>query len=166
MNSISEVSLNLGLLLEQKNQIVVTADSCTGGGVAAAITDIAGSSAWFDRAFITYSNDAKIDMLGVATETLGRYGAVSEAVVTEMAQGALRYSKGTLSVAISGIAGPGGGSEEKPVGTVCFAWASQEGWLKVDTCLFSGDRAAVREQAVMHALLILYRHVLEDESFC
>lgn len=166
MNSISEVSLNLGLLLEQKNQIVVTAESCTGGGVAAAITDIAGSSAWFDRAFITYSNDAKIDMLGVATETLGRHGAVSEAVVTEMAQGALRYSKGTLSVAISGIAGPGGGSEEKPVGTVCFAWASQEGWLKVDTCLFSGDRAAVREQAVMHALLILYRHVLEDESFC
>ncbi|MGR5456628.1 nicotinamide-nucleotide amidohydrolase family protein, partial [Vibrio alfacsensis] len=98
--------------------MLVTAESCTGGGVATAITDIAGSSAWFDRAFVTYSNDAKIDMLGVATETLGQNGAVSEAVVVEMAQGALQHSKGTLSVAISGIAGPGGGSEDKPVGTV------------------------------------------------
>ncbi|ASI89790.1 MULTISPECIES: nicotinamide-nucleotide amidase [Vibrio] len=166
MNTIEELSFNLGALLEQKDHILVTAESCTGGGVATAITDIAGSSAWFDRAFVTYSNDAKIDMLGVATETLGQNGAVSEAVVVEMAQGALQHSKGTLSVAISGIAGPGGGSEDKPVGTVCFAWASQQGWLKVETCLFEGDRAAVRQQAVMHALLILYRHVLEDEPYC
>lgn len=165
MQNLSELSTQLGLLLQQGDQVLVTAESCTGGGVATAITDIAGSSAWFDRAFVTYSNDAKMEMLGVRSETLGQYGAVSEAVVVEMAQGALKHSNGTLSVAISGIAGPGGGSEDKPVGTVCFAWASAVGWQKVETCLFAGDRAAVRSQAVWHALTTLLDHVTDEEPF-
>ncbi|GAL30155.1 C-terminal domain of CinA paralog YdeJ [Vibrio variabilis] len=130
MQNISELSANLGQLLQQRDQVLVTAESCTGGGVATAITDIAGSSAWFDRAFVTYSNDAKMEMIGVKSETLGQHGAVSEPVVIEMAQGALSHSNGTLSVAISGIAGPGGGSDEKPVGTVCFAWASSQAGRK------------------------------------
>jgi nicotinamide-nucleotide amidase len=165
MQNLSELSTQLGLLLQQGDQVLVTAESCTGGGVATAITDIAGSSTWFDRAFITYSNDAKMEMLGVRSKTLGQFGAVSEAVVVEMALGALRYSNGTLSVAISGIAGPGGGSEDKPVGTVCFAWASSLGWQKVETCLFAGDRAAVRSQAVWHALTTLLEHVTDEEPF-
>lgn len=165
MQNISELSANLGQLLQQRDQVLVTAESCTGGGVATAITDIAGSSAWFDRAFVTYSNDAKMEMIGVKSETLGQHGAVSEPVVIEMAHGALAHSNGTLSVAISGIAGPGGGSEEKPVGTVCFAWASSQGWQKVETCLLTGDRASVRLQAVEHALRTLHTYVLEDEPF-
>ncbi len=163
MQTIQEVSLNLGQELLARGGVVATAESCTGGGIAAAITEIAGSSSWFDRAFITYSNDAKVEMLSVNPKTIGEHGAVSEAVVREMADGALRFSKATLSVAISGIAGPSGGSDDKPVGTVCFAWASGLGWRKVETCHFDGDRQAIRSQAVMHALLMLYRHVIEDE---
>ncbi|MCL9773511.1 nicotinamide-nucleotide amidase [Vibrio methylphosphonaticus] len=165
MHNIQELSATLGELLHGKNQQLVTAESCTGGGVATAITDIAGSSAWFDRAFVTYSNDAKFEMLQVLPETLHQEGAVSEAVVSEMASGALQFSNGTLSIAISGIAGPGGGTEDKPVGTVCFAWASSQGWNMSETCCFSGDRAQVRQQAVLHALLILYHSVLEGVPF-
>lgn len=142
----------VGLALAQRNWVAVTAESCTGGGVSSAITDIAGSSAWFDRAFVTYSNEAKQEMLGVRAETLAAFGAVSEPVVAEMAAGALAHSRGDIAVAISGIAGPGGGSEEKPVGTVCFAWAAQTGKSKVETCLFFGDRQEVRQQAVEKAL--------------
>ena len=142
----------VGLALAQRDWVAVTAESCTGGGVSTAITDIAGSSAWFDRAFVTYSNEAKQEMLGVSGETLAEYGAVSEAVVAEMAIGALSRSRGDIAVAISGIAGPGGGSEEKPVGTVCFGWADHTGKLKVETCIFDGDRQEVRQQAVEKAL--------------
>ena len=122
------------------------------GGVATAMTDIAGSSAWFDRAFVTYSNAAKQEMLEVDAETLAVFGAVSEPVVSEMAAGALAHSRGDIAVAISGIAGPLGGSEEKPVGTVCFAWADKTGKSKVETCHFAGDRQEVRQQAVEKAL--------------
>ncbi|MGR5066548.1 nicotinamide-nucleotide amidase [Photobacterium sp. DNB22_13_2] len=142
----------VGQVLALRNWVAVTAESCTGGGVSTAITDIAGSSAWFDRAFVTYSNEAKQEMLGVSVETLTQYGAVSEQVVAEMVMGALAHSRGDIAVAISGIAGPGGGSEEKPVGTVCFGWADQTGQLKVETCLFDGDRQEVRQQAVEKAL--------------
>ncbi|PSW08043.1 nicotinamide-nucleotide amidase [Photobacterium rosenbergii] len=142
----------VGLALAQRNWVAVTAESCTGGGVSTAITDIAGSSAWFDRAFVTYSNEAKQEMLGVREQTLSEFGAVSEAVVAEMALGALAQSRGDIAVAISGIAGPGGGSKEKPVGTVCFGWADHTGKLKVETCLFAGDRQEVRQQAVEKAL--------------
>ncbi len=159
MNSLNQLSQQLGSLLLEHNQILVTAESCTGGGVASAITDIAGSSSWFDRAFVTYSNEAKQEMIGVKTETLAEFGAVSEPVVIEMVQGALKNSNATIGVSISGIAGPGGGSAEKPVGTVCFAWASKDGWQQVETKYFAGDRSEVREQAVTYALQKLQKHL-------
>ncbi|KLV06761.1 damage-inducible protein CinA [Photobacterium aquae] len=147
-----ELATALGEQLARLQWVAATAESCTGGGVATAITDIAGSSAWFDRAFVTYSNEAKQEMLGVAAQTLDSHGAVSEAVVREMAAGALAHSRADISVAISGIAGPGGGSESKPVGTVWFAWADRHGWISAERYLFEGDRSAVRAQAVTVAL--------------
>ncbi|MGF1698237.1 nicotinamide-nucleotide amidase [Vibrio lamellibrachiae] len=147
-----QLSKQVGQLLLETKQIMATAESCTGGGVATSITDIAGSSAWFDRAFVTYSNEAKMEMLGVKQETLEQYGAVSEPIVVEMVNGALSHSKATLAVSISGIAGPGGATEGKPVGTVCFAWASNCDWRKVETIYFEGDRESVRSQAISHAL--------------
>ncbi|GAK84625.1 C-terminal domain of CinA type S [Vibrio ponticus] len=155
MESQQILSIELGKLLQQHQQVLATAESCTGGGVSAAVTDIAGSSAWFDRAFVTYSNEAKMAMLEVQANTLDTHGAVSEPTVVEMVQGALKNSNATIAVSISGIAGPGGGSDEKPVGTVCFGFADQEGWLKVNTEHFSGDRAEVRSQAVEFALKTL-----------
>ncbi|MFM2590998.1 CinA family protein [Vibrio sp. TBV020] len=155
MESKQNQAKQLGKFLEQYELVMTTAESCTGGGVAAAITDIAGSSAWFDRAFITYSNEAKMEMLDVEAATLDQHGAVSEQTVIEMVQGALRNSRASIGVSISGIAGPGGGSELKPVGTVCFAWADKKGWQKVSTHCFSGDRAEVREKAVECALKVL-----------
>ncbi|MDO6708001.1 nicotinamide-nucleotide amidase [Photobacterium sp. 1_MG-2023] len=146
------LAAQLGNALVARQWLATTAESCTGGGVSAAITDIAGSSAWFDRAFVTYSNEAKQEMLAVQAATLAQYGAVSEPVVLEMAAGALAHSRAQMSVAISGIAGPDGGTPQKPVGTVCFAWADTTGWQHVTTCLFDGDRQAVREQAVAYAL--------------
>ncbi|MBW3694116.1 nicotinamide-nucleotide amidase [Vibrio sp. T187] len=159
MESCQELSLKLGLLLEKKHQIMTTAESCTGGGIAAAITDIAGSSAWFDRAFITYSNEAKQEMIDVQLETLEEHGAVSEAVVEEMICGAIANSNASIGVSVSGIAGPGGGTEAKPVGTVCFAWADKRGWKKVETCHFNGDRSQVRHQATLHALQVIYDYL-------
>lgn len=138
--------------LTQRGWMLATAESCTGGWIAKCCTDMAGSSAWFDRGFITYSNAAKQDMLGVRAETLAQYGAVSEAVVAEMATGALRHSQAHIAVAVSGIAGPSGGSVEKPVGTVCFAWAMRNGEVLTKTCQFAGDREAVRWQSVVFAL--------------
>ncbi|XAW89911.1 nicotinamide-nucleotide amidase [Vibrio sp. CDRSL-10 TSBA] len=153
------LSEQVGELLLARQQVLVTAESCTGGGVAAAVTDIAGSSAWFDRAFVTYSNEAKQEMIGVRAATLAEHGAASEPVVIEMAQGALAHSNGTIAVSISGIAGPGGGSEEKPVGMVCFAWADKQGWLQVETQFFAGDRQTVRQLAVHHALAGVANHL-------
>lgn len=120
------VVAELAVHLQRRGWMLVCAESCTGGGVAAALTDLAGSSAWFDRGFVTYSNQAKQDMLGVSPETLAKFGAVSRETVTEMARGALLHSGAQLSVAISGIAGPGGGTPDKPVGTVWIAWGSAE----------------------------------------
>lgn len=136
---------------------LATAESCTGGGIAAAVTDIAGSSQWFDRGFVTYSNEAKQEMLGVSAETLMKQGAVSEATVREMATGALAHSRAQVAVAVSGIAGPSGGTADKPVGMVCLAWLVAGAEPIVSTEHFSGDRAAVREQTVERAL----RGVLE-----
>lgn len=159
MESQQILSTKLGRCLNYHQIVITTAESCTGGGVSAAITDIPGSSAWFDRAFITYSNEAKIEMLGVSPETINSHGAVSEMTVIEMVKGALKYSNANLGVSISGVAGPDGGSAEKPVGTVCFAWADDKGWLKVETHYFSGKRAEVRQQAVSLALQVLYEKV-------
>ena len=141
----------LRLLIEQK-KVIATAESCTGGWVAKILTDIAGSSAAFDRGYVTYSNAAKTEMLGVSVETLDKSGAVSEATAAEMAAGAIRRSHSDIAVSITGIAGPGGGSDNKPVGTVCFGWASTEGDVQTDTMHFSGDRNAVRLQSVQHCL--------------
>ncbi len=153
------LSREVGQLLLKQQQILASAESCTGGGVATAITEIAGSSQWFDRAFVTYSNQAKMEMLGVELKTLEQYGAVSEQTVAQMVDGALTHSPATIAVAISGIAGPGGGSEEKPVGMVCFAWADKSGWKSVETHYFSGDRTQVRQQAVYQALIRLHDYL-------
>lgn len=163
MQQFYPLSLRLGELLAQQQQILTTAESCTGGGVAMAITDIAGSSAWFDRAFVTYSNEAKQEMLGVAGETLAQYGAVSEPVVKAMAVGALTHSRATISVSISGIAGPGGGSVDKPVGTVCFGFADTSGWIRSETCHFEGDRTQVRSQAIEYSLKVLCDVLLKNQ---
>jgi nicotinamide-nucleotide amidase len=138
--------------LVARHWMVATAESCTGGGIAAAMTDVAGSSAWFDRGFVTYSNAAKQQMLGVAAQTLARHGAVSAETVAEMAAGALGRSDARLSVAVSGVAGPGGGSADKPVGTVWFAWAMRDAQTVVRCEHFAGDRAQVRAAAVDRAL--------------
>ena len=130
---------------------VAVAESCTGGGLAAAMTSVAGSSDWFDRGFVTYSNEAKQDMLGVSAATLMRHGAVSQAVAKEMARGAIEESRATRSVAITGIAGPGGGSPDKPVGLVWIAWA-RKGRVRARQFHFKGGRAAVRRHSVHAAL--------------
>lgn len=137
--------------LQHRGWWLSCAESCTGGGIAAALTDVAGSSGWFDRGFVSYSNQAKQDMLGVSAETLERHGAVSRETVIEMAGGALLRSRANLSVAVSGIAGPGGGTPDKPVGTVWIAWASEQ---IVDSLCerYPGDRAAVREATIDTAL--------------
>jgi nicotinamide-nucleotide amidase len=158
------LSQTVGHMLLQQQRVLTTAESCTGGGLASAITEIAGSSQWFDRAFITYSNAAKVEMLAVKPQTLDQFGAVSEATVIEMAQGALSHSNASIAVSISGIAGPSGGSEEKPVGTVCLAWQSTCGWRKVETHYFSGDRAQVRQQAVHQALVTLHDYLISEEN--
>ncbi|PTT47449.1 nicotinamide-nucleotide amidohydrolase family protein [Aeromonas sp. HMWF014] len=149
---IEHLAPELGLALSQRGWLAATAESCTGGGVATAITDIAGSSGWFDRGFVTYTNEAKQQMLGVSDQSLREQGAVSEAVVLEMARGALANSSAAISVAISGIAGPGGATEDKPVGTVWFAWADRSGRHHSLLARFDGDRRQVRQQAVRQAL--------------
>lgn len=152
MTELETLAERLGQQLLNRGEWLAAAESCTGGWVAQTITAIAGSSGWFDRGFVTYSNAAKVDMLGVPETTLERHGAVSEATARAMALGALACSQANWSIAVTGVAGPGGGSREKPVGTVCFAWASDEGGCEAQTCQFTGDRAAVREQSVRHAL--------------
>ncbi|MFZ0486819.1 MAG: CinA family protein [Arenicellales bacterium] len=129
-----------------------TAESCTGGGVARVLTEIAGSSSWFERGFVTYSNDAKLEMLGVSFATIERFGAVSEETAREMAQGALRNSRAQASMAVTGIAGPAGGSPDKPVGTVAFAWAVEGKQTSSAMRRFDGDRRAVREAATEQAI--------------
>ena len=143
----------VGRLLKVKGEKLVTAESCTGGGVAWAMTAIAGSSEWFERGFVTYSNEAKLELLKVSAATLASHGAVSEETAREMALGALGASPGTVSVSVTGVAGPGGGSRAKPVGTVCFAWArSGEAVPRSETRRFPGDRVSIRAQSVIRAL--------------
>jgi len=138
-------------LMLKKQFKLATAESCTGGMIAAACTDLSGSSAWFERGFVTYSNEAKTDMLGVDAALIARDGAVSESVVRAMAAGALAHSRAQVSVAVTGVAGPTGGSDAKPVGTVWFAWATPQG-VTSEVQHFTGDRAAVRQATVRHAL--------------
>ena len=141
----------VGAALKAHGMKLVTAESCTGGGIAQAVTCISGSSDWFDRGFITYSNASKEEMLGVSPETLEQQGAVSEATVREMARGALEYSSAQIALSVSGIAGPTGGTPEKPVGTVWFAWATNRDVQAVCHHL-SGDRDEVRAKSVQISL--------------
>ncbi len=145
------LSEKCGRKLEAAGWKLATAESCTGGGIAAAVTEIAGSSGWFDRGFVTYTNEAKVQMLGVSEATLATLGAVSEETVLQMSRGALAKSAAHIAVAVSGIAGPSGGSKEKPVGMVCIGWATKAG-AEARTFHFAGDRAAVRGQTIATAL--------------
>lgn len=142
----------LGHDLKQAGRSLATAESCTGGWLGAVLTAVPGSSLWFERGFITYSNMSKREMLGVKTETLARYGAVSEQTARAMAEGALAHSHADLAVAITGIAGPGGGTSGKPVGTVCLAWAQRKQETRSAVHQFAGDRESVRRAAVTAAL--------------
>jgi nicotinamide-nucleotide amidase len=150
--NIKSLALELGDVLGRNEFKVATVESCTGGGVAFAITDIAGSSAWFEKSWVTYSNQAKHEEVGVSLDTLEQFGAVSPEVVAEMAVGGLDKSGANLCIAISGIAGPGGGSETKPVGLVWFAIASSANPIRTFSRCFNGDRAQVRQQAISLSL--------------
>ncbi len=141
----------LAKLLQHKGYKLACAESCTGGLIASACTDLAGSSNWLERGFVTYSNEAKTEMLGVEAALIRRHGAVSEQVARAMVRGALAHSHAQVAVAVTGVAGPSGGSAAKPVGTVWFGFAAP-GWLLSETMLFLGDRAAVRQATVHHAL--------------
>ena len=136
----------------RESMTIVTAESCTGGGVAYELTSLPGSSQWYDRGFVTYSNLAKIEMLGVLEESLNKYGAVSEEIAIEMVEGALKHSSANVSIAITGIAGPAGGSEKKPVGTCYLAWSSTSFSTECKHFIFPGDRISVRRQAILFSL--------------
>jgi nicotinamide-nucleotide amidase len=152
MSDAVRLAIALGERLTERHAMCATAESCTGGLVAGAITDIAGSSGWFERGFVTYSNEAKMEELGVPDATLARHGAVSEATARAMAEGALTHSRAAIAVAITGVAGPAGGTPQKPVGMVCFAWAARGSPAVAETRHFPGDRAAVRGASVIVAL--------------
>jgi len=149
---LSTLATLAGTRLMAAGRILVTAESCTGGWIAQAVTAIAGSSAWFERGFVTYSNESKQELVGVTAATLARFGAVSEETAREMAAGALAAGRGSVALAVTGVAGPSGGTAEKPVGMVCFSWALRDGRPKSETRHFTGDRAAVRRQSVIRAL--------------
>ena len=149
--SLNLLSRRAGKALKKRGQILVTAESCTGGWVAEALTSVAGSSDWFERGYVTYSNAAKRELLGVEAKTLKKFGAVSVQTARAMAKGALSRGRGTISVAITGIAGPGGGAPGKPVGTVCFAWARGRR-IRSETRRFRGGRTSMWRQSVAHAL--------------
>jgi len=146
------LSVEVGRALAARRWRLATAESCTGGLVAGAITDVAGSSEWFERGFVTYSNEAKVELLGVDPGTLARHGAVSEAVARAMAAGALARSRADVAVAVTGVAGPAGGTPDKPVGLVWFAWAVRGGSIEAESRQLEGDRAAVRDASVAVAL--------------
>lgn len=147
MAELATLSIELGAALKAHGFILALAESCTGGMVAQTVTSVAGSSAWFDRGFVTYSNQAKIDMLGVSAQTLETFGAVSEQIAAEMAFGALKRSQAHIAGSITGIAGPDGGTADKPVGTVCFAWAEANQPTMTMTKNFDGNRGKIRQQA-------------------
>jgi nicotinamide-nucleotide amidase len=151
-DTLLSLSAQLGAALKRRGWTLALAESCTGGMAAQYVTAIPGSSAWFERGFITYSNDAKVEMLGVAEATLQQFGAVSEQAAREMATGALQHSRAHAAAAITGIAGPDGGTQVKPVGMVCFAWAARNGKPYSEMRCFYGDREAIRRQAVEAAL--------------
>jgi nicotinamide-nucleotide amidase len=148
---LDQLAIQLGISLNEKSLLLATAESCTGGLVAAAITDVSGSSGWFERGFVTYSNEAKSTMLGVPAKLIRDHGAVSEEVARAMAEGALLNSRAQVALSITGVAGPTGGTPEKPVGMVCFGWSNRI-TTKVETQRFRGDRPQIRRQAAEYAI--------------
>lgn len=159
---VHQLAIRAGNKLRDARIMLATAESCTGGMVAAAITDISGSSGWFERGFVTYSNQAKTEMISVPAELIEKHGAVSEPVARAMAEGALRNSRAQVSLAITGVAGPGGGTPEKPVGMVSFGWSNRL-HTSVETLVFKGDREQIRVQAAAHALRGLLTLIDEQE---
>jgi nicotinamide-nucleotide amidase len=147
-----QLAEEVGSELKRRKLMLATAESCTGGWISEAVTMVPGSSDWFERGFVTYTYVSKREMLGVKEDTLGRHGAVAEEVVREMVAGALARSHAQVAVAVSGVAGPSGGTPDKPVGTVCFAWGTKDGKPRSETQRFPGDREAVRRLSVEHAL--------------
>jgi nicotinamide-nucleotide amidase len=162
-DALKSLARRVGARLKKCKLKLATAESCTGGWIAQAVTSIAGSSEWFDRGFVTYSNQAKKELLGVRAATLSHHGAVSEATASEMASGALRRSLAQIAVAVTGIAGPGGGTRKKPVGTVCFAWARKKGEIESILLRFRGNRDGIRRRSVAFALRGLLERLKEGE---
>lgn len=163
-SNLNSLAGELGRQLALRRWTVATAESCTGGGVAAAITSVPGSSAWFGYGLVTYANDAKVKLLGVDPDVLAVQGAVSQPVVCQMVLGVLELTGADVAVAISGIAGPDGGSAAKPVGTVWFAWGAANGWLESHELHFSGGREAIQHQAVAEAIAGLLRYLAADKN--
>ena len=157
--SLTTIAQQLGEILCKKNAKLTTAESCTGGAISEAITSVSGSSQWFEFGFVTYANSAKRQLLGVSEETLEQYGAVSEQVVKQMAQGAIKQSEADYAIAVSGVAGPDGGTEEKPVGTVWVCWQTPS-QIWTHKLVLSGDRQAVRTEAVKKSLQQLLQHLI------
>ena len=151
-DELQRMAERLGVALRATRQMLVTAESCTGGWIAKAVTDVAGSSDWFDCGLAAYSYEAKQRLLGVRAETLEHFGAVSRETAIEMVSGALVHSGASIAVAVTGIAGPGGGTDDKPVGTVWIAWKHRGGYPRAELFNFAGDREAVRRQTVAAAL--------------
>ncbi|OZG70469.1 damage-inducible protein CinA [Hahella sp. CCB-MM4] len=162
-DKVEQLAAELGLLLQQKGYKVATAESCTGGGIAYAITSVAGSSNWFEQSLVTYSNESKQHWLGVSYETLALHGAVSEATVTGMAEGLARTTGAELCIAVSGIAGPGGGLPDKPVGMVWLAW-NLNGKIDSHCFHFEGDRKEVREFSIEQALVGAISRIQSERS--
>jgi nicotinamide-nucleotide amidase len=160
LNGVDDLSSRLGLALKKQGLLLATAESCTGGGIAEAVTRIPGSSSWFDRGFVTYSYESKVDLLGVRRDSLLDFGAVSEEIAKQMVEGAISRSRAQVAVAVTGIAGPDGGLPDKPVGTVWFAFKFPKKSIISEVCHFSGDRQAVREQSVSHALAKLLHNLI------
>jgi nicotinamide-nucleotide amidase len=158
MDDIIELAAKTGRALQAKGLLLATAESCTGGGVAQAITEVAGSSEWFECGFITYSNASKTEMLDVPAALFAQHGTVSEEIAAAMAEGALANSNAHVTLSTTGIAGPGGAVPGKPVGTICFGWAMGDN-THTERLVFAGDRHAVREQTVRHALQGLLRFI-------
>lgn len=149
---LQQLAVELSVKLRARGWMLATAESCTGGWVGQLLTSLPGSSHWYERGFITYANAAKVEMLGVPTALLESHGAVSEETAMAMAAGALKHSHAQAALAISGIAGPGGGTPQKPVGLVCYGWALEDGTVMSSTCRLDGDREEIRSRAVAAAL--------------
>ncbi len=162
--SMKNLVVEIGRYLVRLNQTVTAVESCTGGGVAQQLTAVAGSSAWFERSFVTYSNQAKTEMVGVPEDLIQQYGAVSIEVAKAMAGGGKGRANSDYGLSVTGIAGPGGGTRDKPVGTVCFGWACPNGEVTTQQMIFAGDRDVVRSQSVLYALSGLLEILGADKS--